>query len=41
MLVNLIEDMLNRHLLSFTEHLDHFESLIEELESISRASACP
>ncbi|ELT86984.1 hypothetical protein CAPTEDRAFT_213169 [Capitella teleta] len=23
------------------EHLDHFESLIEELETISRASACP
>ncbi|ELT96660.1 hypothetical protein CAPTEDRAFT_187396 [Capitella teleta] len=23
------------------EHLDHFENLIEELETISRASACP
>uniref|UniRef100_X2A6C4 Uncharacterized protein n=1 Tax=Capitella teleta TaxID=283909 RepID=X2A6C4_CAPTE len=23
------------------EHLDHFESLVEELETISRASACP
>ncbi|ELU07473.1 hypothetical protein CAPTEDRAFT_189587 [Capitella teleta] len=23
------------------EHLDHFQSLIEELETISRASACP
>jgi NADPH-dependent 7-cyano-7-deazaguanine reductase QueF len=39
--VNLIEDKLKRYLISFTEHLDHFESLIEELETISRASACP
>ncbi|MEE4248455.1 MAG: hypothetical protein V2I33_24000 [Kangiellaceae bacterium] len=39
--VNLIEDKLKRYLISFTEHLDHFESLIGELETISRASACP
>ncbi|ELT88645.1 hypothetical protein CAPTEDRAFT_209181 [Capitella teleta] len=36
-----ISSSLDQDFAKCLEHLDHFESLIEELETISRASACP